>query len=383
MASLFRRDRSPFWWVKFRGADGSIRRESTMHRLDSPLGSRKAKELAMQKTLEEFQSSGEGHRTLLSHWVPAWIEVAKHGSTRERYRQVWVAISTYLEEKNITLAEQITRSHVMEYFSLRKKGISGLGPCSTNTALMDLRILRAILFEAVRQELIVSNPASRLGIKAEKSEVKAELTVEDIALIRAKLPKLTSDMRIAFEIAIHQGCRLRETSLPLERINIAERTIAFEIKGGGYHVTMLHPELVPLIETLKATKRKLTYDYYPQISRDFSRLFKKMKLRKKGITFHSTRVTAITRLARSGTVSEQQAMRFIGHATASVHRIYQRLGASDLGGCIEALCGGKNLLSESQDSPSATPKRAGGSSGSRSPSGNRRRTSPKRRPGSG
>jgi integrase len=350
MASLFRRDRSPYWWVKFRDSSGRIRRESTMHRLDSTLGTRKAKELAMLKSLEEFQAAGatEAESRLLSHWVPQWIEVAKKGPTAARYRQVWVAISTFLEEKGITLPEQITRGHVLEYFARRKKGIAGLGPCRTNTALTDLRILRAILFEAVRQDWIVANPASRLGIKSEKSEVKAELTIEDIALIRSKLPDRTSEMRVAFEIALHQGCRLRETSLPLDRINIAEQTIAFEIKGGGYHVTMLHPELVPLIQELKATKRKLTYDYYPQISRDFSRLFKRLKLRKKGLTFHSTRVTAITRLARSGKVSEQQAMRFIGHATASVHRIYQRLGASDLKGCLKQLSGSKNLLSESR-----------------------------------
>lgn len=351
-----------------------------MHRVDSPLGTRKAKELSMIKSLEEFQAKGDtsGKNRLLANWVPQWIEVAKRGGTRERYRQVWVAVSSFLEEKSITLPEQITRGHVMEYFAKRQNGIAGLGACSRNTALMDLRILRAILFEAVRQEWIQVNPASRLGLKAEKSEVKAELTVEDIAIIRDRLKTCRREMQVAFEIALHQGCRLRETSMPLDRINLTEETIAFEIKGGGYHVTMLHPDLKPLIRSMQAEGRKTTFDYYPQISRDFSRLFKKLKLRKKGITFHSTRVTAITRLARSGKVSEQQAMRFIGHATASVHRIYQRLGASDLGACIEALSSGKNLLSETPDSPSAISERAATSSASRTPSGSLRRTSRRR-----
>jgi integrase len=53
-------------------------------------------------------------------------------------------------------------------------------------------------------------------------------------------------------------------------------------------------------------------------------------------TFHCTRVTVITRMARAG-VPIQQAMAYVGHADQTVHRIYQRLQADDLTKCTEAL----------------------------------------------
>jgi integrase len=371
MASLFQRDRSPYWWVKFRGCDGSIHRESTMMRLDSSLETRKAKEIAMLRGIEELKAPGleEAKSRHLSVWVPQWIEASKGGSTRERYRQVWVALNTFFVERKIIVAEQITRGHCLDYFAVRKGGIAGLSPVATNTALMDLRILRAILYEALRREWILVNPASRLGIKPDKSKEKAEFTSEDIERVRKALPDKKAPMRIAFEIALHQGCRLRETSMPLDRIDLVRGTISFRIKGDREHVTLLHPELRPLIEEISERGECLTYPWDPLISRDFSRLFKTLKMRKRGICFHSTRVTAITRLARSGSVSQQQAMRFIGHSTAAVHKIYQRLGAADLEGCLTALSSGSNLLSETRGASPAKPEHGTASSPDRNAAG--------------
>ena len=66
------------------------------------------------------------------------------------------------------------------------------------------------------------------------------------------------------------------------------------------------------------------------------------------------RVTVVTRLARSGKVSEQQAMRFIGHANEPIHRIYQRLRTSDLKACLDAVLVGEDKLQSSQN-PDALP----------------------------
>jgi integrase len=54
------------------------------------------------------------------------------------------------------------------------------------------------------------------------------------------------------------------------------------------------------------------------------------------LTFHSTRVSVITRMARAG-VTQQKAMRFVGHASATIHRVYQRLNAGDVADVTAAL----------------------------------------------
>ena len=61
---------------------------------------------------------------------------------------------------------------------------------------------------------------------------------------------------MSLEIALHQGCRLSETSQPLDRVDLKRGTITFSAKGrnGKLHVftTALHPGLRPLVERLKA-----------------------------------------------------------------------------------------------------------------------------------
>ena len=71
----------------------------------------------------------------------------------------------------------------------------------------------------------------------------------------------------------------------------------------------------------------MTYEMTAQRARNWHRFFRRIGL--PHLSFHCTRVTVITRLARAG-VPEQQAMRFIGHATLEVHRIYQKLKPGDL-----------------------------------------------------
>jgi hypothetical protein len=374
MASIYQRENSPFWWIKWKDEGGSIRRESTFLEVQSVGQTREANTLKIQRTLEERRAPKHMGK-LLSEWVPIWLYGTKKGKTLEKYIQIWAVIEAFLSERGVRVASQITRELCMEYNLRRQVGLSGLGKCCASTALFDLRILRAILFEAVKRGQVQVNVASRLGIKMPRAKERGELTSQDIDMIRLALPKGDHRMRIAFEFAIHQGCRLRETSMPMDRIDEKEGTITFVTKGDRLLVTALNPGLLPLIQRLRKAKATETFPWYQQISRDFSRLFKKLGLSAQGKTFHSTRVTAITRLARSGKVSEQQAMRFIGHSSSAVHKIYQRLGAGDLGSCLAALQDEKTLSSETQGSAPTTARRGKASSVSRTGTGSRKRSS--------
>ena len=141
-------------------------------------------------------------------------------------------------------------------------------------------------------------------------------------------------MQISFEIAIHQGCRFAETCLLLSRIDVERLEITFDAKVGKTFTTRLHDALIPLISRLRAEGRQRTFEMPEQKGRDWTRFFRKIGMRH--LCFHCTRVSVITRLCRAN-VSESQAMRFVGHASETIHRVYQRLKAEDVRACVSAL----------------------------------------------
>ena len=157
-------------------------------------------------------------------------------------------------------------------------------------------------------------------------------------------------MRVSFEISLYQGCRFSETCLPLSDVNLKDGTITFTIKRGKRHTTKLHRALRPMFEKMIGEGRVFTYQMPERNStRDWSRLFKRLKM--PGYSFHCTRVTAITMLARSGKVNEQQAMAYIGHSHSEIHRIYQRLKPRDLSACEDAI----DIRTLSESAAAASP----------------------------
>ena len=171
----------------------------------------------------------------------------------------------------------------------------------------------------------------------------------EVELIQAKLAEIERDlplekrwMSTSLTIALHHGCRLRETQIPFTRIDFRAGTIRFVAKGrsgGEPHVftVQIHPGLVDLLTRIKATGAEYTCVLPRLPSKAWWSLFQGDP-RLKHLCFHCTRVTVITRLARAG-VPISTAMRYVGHSSEAVHRIYQKLRADDLGVCHSALAG--------------------------------------------
>ena len=340
MASLYRRDRSPYWWIKYRDAGGKIRYESTGCRIGIGCETAKARQLKAKRTQEEADTARVSNNEYFDGWVIAFLQTrySQRKNTLIKYKQAWNAISAYLEFKGLRRPRQIKREHVMDYLKWRQNPPkdSGVRAVSHNSALLDLRIWRIIMYEAVAREFTSSNPCSKLGIPSDRPKDKHEITPKEETLIRDELKSRPLWMAISFEIAIRQGCRFSETYLPLVDVDLARNQITFTIKGGRRHTTALVPSLRPLFRRLKKEGGIMTYDMPPSRARNWHRFFRKIGL--PHLSFHCTRVTVITRLARNG-VPEQQAMRFIGHATLEVHRIYQKLKPGDLSDCVSVLNG--------------------------------------------
>jgi site-specific recombinase XerD len=330
MASLYKRVGSPYWWIKYFNDTGKRVQESTGLLHDSVAQTREARKLRASKEMEECRAPrSDRSPRAFSVWVIPWLTSQnKNDGTLESYLGAWKNLLSFFTKQEIRSASEVKREHCFAYLDWR----IAQGVCR-NTAIHDLRILRKILFEAYNREWIDRNPASKLGIERDTPERKPVISDADRAKVEASFPKKTDWREICWTIAINQGCRLAETSLPISDVDFDHDLITFTLKGGRRHTTKLMPEVKKLLLKLKADGATRTWEFHRLASRDWSRIFERLGC---NFSFHSTRVTVITKLARAG-VNEQMARRFIGHASSEIHAIYTRLEAGDLDCCVDAL----------------------------------------------
>lgn len=338
--SVYQRAGRTTWYVQYWCGKRQRRvNESSGFRLDDPQGKRKARNYAL-----EHAAAGAIIRATAPHerwdaWVAAWIVDAYRARprTQQRYLGAWSFLGAFLAEARIPIPRLLSYAHVLSFIEWRtsQAKASGRTP-SRNTALLDVRVLSQVMREAMRRGFASSNPADRIGISKDAAREKPELTDAEIATIRADLarPETPAWMRASFEIALHQGCRLRETSVDLRDVDVDRDTITFRAKGGKVFATRLHPGLRPLMVSLKQARAPRTCDIPRMASLQWRRLFDRLRL--PHLCFHCLRVTCVTRMARAG-VPVQQTMAYVGHASEIVHRVYQRLRAPDLTACVNAL----------------------------------------------
>lgn len=343
--SVYERRDSPFWWIAFGLGDGRTCVSSKIPRTD-PLGYKRALDLA--RTQAENAKARRDHAGAWN-WVGGWLELKFASSPRtlaaEAHR--WRFVEAFVREHGLSPAT-ITYQHGLEFLAWRQRHRTRSGKGSFNNALQELKLFGRVLREGVRRGFLHASPLERMGLKRDRPAQKPEITDDEVRIIRAALHKKEGDlpwrerwMTVSFEIALHQGCRLSETAVPLSAINEREGTIYFVQKGQRPHLTALHDGLRPIIAALRGDGAKVTCTLPKMAAKHWHWFFKGRKERHQPaiaprLCFHCTRVTAITRLARAG-VPIQQAMRFVGHADSTIHAIYQRLQPPDLARCTAAL----------------------------------------------
>jgi integrase len=84
----------------------------------------------------------------------------------------------------------------------------------------------------------------------------------------------------------------------MRNIDTKARTIAFNAKGGRVHAAPLHDDLLPLVAKAIREKRMTLVQLPKYPAKLWHTFFKKLGMGH--LSFHSTRVTVVTRLARSG-----------------------------------------------------------------------------------
>lgn len=333
MASLYKKDRSPFWWIQFIDADGERRNKSTGLRADDPNDTVKARILRAQMEAKELNhNAGQVTGGSWDTWVPQYLKRhCETARTLERYSGSWAWLALWLQEGHHHSPRAITYRKALEYIDWRTKHKKKSGKTAgRNTAIMELKLLAMIMGEAVRLGHAEANPLVSLKLKRDKTVKKPEMTDKEIKEIRKALKSEPEWMQIAFEISLHTGCRLGETRLPVECLDFAENKITFPSPKGGEDRAFSIPmpsALRPLFEQICKSKRKVTLEFPFQPSRRWQQFF--IKLNMPHLCFHCLRVTYVNRLRRAG-VPREAAMRLVNHSSEMIHQIYQREKVDDV-----------------------------------------------------
>lgn len=334
MAFYYQRKNSPYFWVRFVRADGTIKSKSSGIRSDSVGALRKVSRLVAEMTKEEESQKNDGPVSLLTNWVPGWID--KHYKTEKtamRYSAAWAWLSLFFKERDVLHPGEVTARLCHEYMEWRTNPPTGRRKAKWNTALCEVRFLGAVMREAGLRGFSVSNPCWGLRLSRANPKEKQEITREHEKIIREALEREPLWMRESFEVSMKHGCRLRECAVPMSRID-EENIIRFATKGGREHVVRAHIDVVPIIERARKEGRKVLVEMpMDNCSKDWGKFFTGLGL---PYCFHCCRVTVVTRLARAG-ISESQAMRYVGHSSTLVHALYRKLRPEDLSGPASVL----------------------------------------------
>lgn len=343
--TVYRRPRSPYWWIAYLDPKTGRRAwKATSFHVDTPMGRRKAQDEANELSRDAVASAGSASAERWESWAEDFLRMHYRNSPKSyvRAKGAWSQWRLFLAQRKILMPRALDYQAVEAFVRWRAaQEKRNKEKVSINTALCDVRICSVLMGEALKRGWCQVNPCAKLGIKKDEAAEKPEITLEEERDIREALPAFVAQnpqvyghMINSFEIAIHQGCRLRETEVPLSRIDVERLTITFHAKGGKKFATQLHTKLVPLVEKLRASGETVTCRIPMLASKHWRDFFDQIDLNH--LSFHCTRVTVVTRLARAG-VPISQAMSFVGHASRLIHRIYTRLQPGDLSLCIAAL----------------------------------------------
>lgn len=332
MASHYKRDDSPFYWLRIKAVDGTWKSKSSGIRIDSPGAVRKIQQRVADETAKEKRMADEIGSALMTRWVPQWIEYHyQNPKSMHRARNAWAHLSMFLDMKGVIHPEEVTYGLCHEYMKWRtdeelcEEDERRLG--NWNTALTELRILGTIMQEALAQGYILANPCARLRLGRKDVKEKRAIEREEQERIEAALETSEPWLRDSWLVGIKQGCRLGEVEVPLNQISIPNKVIPFRVKGGRIHPAPLHKDLIPLIERRRKEGAEKLVELPKSPSKEWINFFHKLGYT--DLSFHCLRVTVITRFALAD-VTAEKAMQYVGHCSEMVHAIYRKLRPRDV-----------------------------------------------------
>jgi len=326
--SIYRRKKSPYWWMCYRGRNGQQVRESTH-----------------QKFKEDARAALRNRQNEIDAGIYAYLprkdrvlfsDIAKQFRAEYRGRRGEVSesskknyellLKTITDHFGALSIEKISDADVDEYIKRRKQDtVKGRGrkAISHFTINRELGVLRLVLNWAKAKRKIGSNPiAERLsGVNLPKEEPRKRFFSD--AEVSALIGAANEALRQFILIAINAGMRLEEiTGLRWNEVDLAARVIHLppeRTKTKTGRDIPLNGTLIKLFEQLKLKRGENVYVFQnPKTNKPYNKCLSntwKRLLKKAGVQpgrFHDLRRTFITRAAQMG-ASVKDIQVVVGH----------------------------------------------------------------------
>jgi integrase len=368
MASVHRKQNSPFWMAKFRADDGRVVMRSTKQTQrkaaqtiadDWERAAKKARageltQAVILKTLGQMleRSLGESldvqsTKDYSTNWL---LTPGRKTSTVARYRPVLNAFIAFIGERRAT--SSIGSITIGEIERFRNHQITEGKTAST--ANLAVKILRAVFGSAKRLGLSLINPAEGVALlNQSEAEERIPFTVDQT---RELLSAADAEWRGMILFGYYAGMRLHDAAnLTWRNIDLAGRTLTFrdektssrKMRGKKNTIIFLHSDLITYLEALPTSddpNAPLFQSVFGKptgshggLSNTFNRLMVKAGIRaplgeaKKGkgrrfkaLGFHSFRHTLISNLANAD-ISADVRKEITGHSSDQIHRRYVHL----------------------------------------------------------
>ncbi len=224
-------------------------------------------------------------------------------------------------------ADKVRRREVTE---LRDRLAKDLSPSSVNKCLT---VLSAAYNEAIRRELLASNPCvgvKRLPEHNQRDRIATDSEIEGLLNVSG------AELRLAIAVGVETGMRLGEiAALTWERVDLERRLVtlrALDTKTRKARRVPLSRKACAALEDWG--DRPLIQASVTTLSKRFERSCELAGI--EGLRFHDLRHTSATRLRRAG-VDVPTIMRILGHTSPRTSLRYQTVDEVDLVGAVDKL----------------------------------------------
>jgi len=364
MASIWKRDNSPWWYACITTADGrqvkyslkkaglkateknrdkaqtaatELERAETMAKQGIATEAR-FRELLSQ-ILERISGGEESLRSkTVREYLKDWLENKDLAeASEERYQRTIDLFLEHLKERAERPIAAVTPGLIQSFVTARRK--QGVAP---KTLSVDVKTLGTAFNRAKREGMISYNPVEAVELPDIESASREPFTAEQIRMLIGKAP--SDDWKTVIMLGAFTGARLRDcANMEWESVNLLERTIEFTpLKTGKKMKIPMHTELEIYLQSIAAKDTALKHlaqslqgrktggahglsqkfkDIMKDAGIDTGHADSKGKRQLSKRTFHSLRHTFNSALANAG-VPQELRMKLTGHSSEDMNKRY-------------------------------------------------------------
>jgi integrase len=370
MASLWKREKSPYWVCCYTSGDGQRLKKSTKQTdrrkaWEVCLSIERAEQFAKKGTLTEQtatkilaeiveRTTGEPFRNMATiEWFEQWVAdkaQTKSVATTERYKQVTRDFLDSLGKRAKLSLAHLTPKDIRAY-----RDAELAAGKSNKTANLSVKIVSAAFNAAFRQGYITINPCTALGSLPEETAERSTFTPKQVTrLVKAA----DGDWQNAILFAYYTGARLRDVAnMRWSAIDLTAKLINFTPGKTKKEVTIpLHSDLEQHLLRSPGIGKAFVFPSLAErstggkngLSGQFTRVMAQAGIEGKitrhtargransSLSFHSLRHSFNSAMANAG-VAEEVRMKLAGHSTLEVHAKYTHHELEPLRAAIAAI----------------------------------------------